>query len=265
MGETETLEVEAEELSDEVIESLVEEGGINRNTAEELGDEVWFKEVDVAEPNKTSAGTYLEDRYNGFKSICSETWDLFSNYKTTYGEIKSVERSSKEHVRIFFKHERIGRRSVKFDKDSVKLANLMEYHGVENPKDLEGYKVLLESQKLRKGYSRLIVPHNVSFTGKLRFKMYSIVQELRAKTMSKTIYEDLGNGIDLMMALSIPALMLGMFGILVYSVSPLVGSLIASPSILWIVSFVSLILYGLVRVILLVPEVILRSDFDTCD
>lgn len=257
------VEVDASELSDGVMKDLVEEGGLDEEEAEELGEEVWFEEVDVGEPNKTGVLSYLEARYQNGVEIAGLIKRLFVDWKTTRAEVESVERSYSDDLRISVSHERIrGVDSFVLDPDSDVLANLMLYKNVSNPKDLEGCKLLVLPDSFDSRSVTVVVPHNVSVTGQLRFKMYSLVQEVREKTYSSFISNSEKGSADALLGMTMFSAFVSIFGAIVRSVSEVIGNLLMLPLAICLSILLFVVVYGLTRVVLWGLMALFRSDFE---
>lgn len=143
------------------------------------------------------------------------------------------------------------------DPDSDVLANLMAYKKVSNPRDLEGCKLLVTGDPIDSSTSTVLVPHNVSVTGQLRFKLYSLTEEIWVKSNIEDddVADSVVSGLCYLLFLSpIPA----GFGALIHSSSPLIGVLLIAPFLVMLfLPFIFLIyLVGIS-----VAGVILQSDF----
>lgn len=263
MSEESTIEVDADKLSDGVIEDLVEEGGLDEEEAEELGDEVWFEEVDVGDPNKTGALSYLEARYENGVEIAGLIKRLFVDWKTTRAEVESVERSYSDDIKISVSHERInGVDSFVLDPDSDVLANLMLYKNVSNPKDLVGCKLLVLPESFDHRSVTVLVPHNVSVTGQLRFKLYSLVQEVREKTYSSFISNSEKGSADALLGATMFSAFVAIFGVIAGSASEIIGNLLMLPLAICLFILLFVVVYGLTRIVLWGAMVLFRSDFE---
>lgn len=260
--DSETLEVDPDELSDEVIEDLVEEGGLEKKEAESLGDEVWFEEVDTGEPSKTGAVSYVKGRFNLGKESASDLRTLFSDYKTILADIESVERTDRDRVEIKIRHGRIGTETVTFSPGSTELANILEWRGVSNPRELEGLSIPILRESFDSRYTHVLIPHNVSSTGRLRFSLYNGIEEIREKTKISKVHKDpddfiFGSGIALIITLflTIPAIIVQAAGL------ELLASLLTLPLVLNCVAIGFLIFYGLFRGSLRVLSGVFDSDY----
>jgi len=191
MSQSSTVEVDPSELSGEVVEGLVEDGVLDEETAEEYGDNVWFEEVDTGEPSKTGVVSYMKERFRNGKELASWLRWLVSDYKTVLADIESVERTDNDRVKLQVRHGRIGRKTVTLHPDSTKMANILEWKGVDNPLELEGSSIPILRDSFDDMYNYVLIPHNVSASGRLRFFLYNGVEDIREKTKVSRIFEDL--------------------------------------------------------------------------
>lgn len=190
MTEEDTIEVNPSHLSDEVLEGLVEEADIDRDEAMEMAEDVHFQEMDVRDPvskNVLESGVIKSRRM----------WDKL---EVLYGKISSktakpvIENVTPNNtgVDIEINHPKLNPRVLSLSSDSVKLANLMSYHEVNDPSELEGKKLVLskisdlnKDKSIRRSSYKsvdILFPNNVSVLGKLRYKLFSALQDARSKT-----------------------------------------------------------------------------------
>lgn len=124
------IEIEADKLSDEVYEELSEEDILDEKTIRTHSENVWLDEIGTGESSKTGI-------FEHTKKILSKWHNHFTNYKTVFVDIESVRRSEDDSVLLEVSNDRLSG-SVCFDPDSTELANIMEFHEVESPRELEG-------------------------------------------------------------------------------------------------------------------------------
>lgn len=263
MSKESIVEVDANKLSDEVIESLVEEGGLNKQEAEELGDKIWFEEIDVGDDNKTSALSYLKTKYENLVEVVGLIRDLFAEWKTTRAEVESVERTSSDNVQINFGHARLnGVESFTLDRDSDALANLMTYKKVSNPKNLEGCDLLALPESFDNRNITVLIPHNVSPTGRLRFRLYSVTREALQKTRASLISDMTGTFANNLFFTSLLSLIPMIFGILLILNNKIVSYVFMAPTAICISICLFAVVYGLVRSSLAIFMKLLSSQFE---
>lgn len=256
------MTLDVDEICDEVVESLVEEEGIKKEKAEELVDEA-VEEIDAGDADKMSAFSYLEARYENLVETAGSIKDLFVNWKTTRAEVKSVERFGSDDVKITVDHARFnGVESFLLDHDSDVLANLMLYKNADNPKDLEGCDLLVLPDSFDSYNITVLVPHNVSVTGQLRFKLYSLIREAHQKTRISVISDSDRSGFDGLLELTILSAFNAIILAIVRPASELLSGILMTPLAicLFILSFV--VVYGLSRLALWITAALLRSDFE---
>lgn len=190
MTEEETIEVDPSDLSDEVLEGLVDEADIDENEARKMADNVHLREMDVRDPVSKNA---LESSVIKSRKIHDKLEVLYDKIssKTAKPVIENVTPNN-NGVDIEINHPKLNPRVLSLSSDSVKLANLMSYHGVDDPSELEGERLVLskisdlnqEKSISRRSYKSvdLLFPNNVSFLGKMRYKLFSFLQDARSKT-----------------------------------------------------------------------------------
>jgi len=195
----EITDIDPNEHSNEVQESLVKEGVFEEEKAKEYADSVWFEEADTGESTKKGIVSCLRSmaRHKGIvsylrsmardgkedgKEVISRLRWFFSDYKTVFANIESVERTDNDKVKLHIGHERLGTKTSKLYPPSNKLANLLEWKGVDNPFELEGSRIPILRKSLYMSPTNILIPHNVSTSGLLRFFLYNGVEEVRVKT-----------------------------------------------------------------------------------
>lgn len=192
MTQEETIEVDPEELSDEVLKDLVQESGIDKEKAEEFADKAQFEEMEYQDPNKKNVFESFKIKSNfGFKKLKSLYQSICDKNARPF--ISEVEPNGNDTIIFHVEHPRLSKHKIRFSKDDVEIANLMDYHRVDNPIDLEGKRLVLdEISVLKNNNSRrhsvhyneptFLIPNNVSILGKLRYGAFSFMQDLRSKT-----------------------------------------------------------------------------------
>lgn len=199
MAEEHTLEVNPEELSDKVLKELINESNIDREEAEKFADEAQLDEMDFVEPDKKNIFESIKDNITFGFGMLSSLYKWFCN-RTARPKIVNVTPKGDNKVVLNVHHPKINKCELSFEKDDVEIANLMEYHNVNNPKNLEGKRILIEDisdlnfdkrhSDTRGVYSYnntnpchlFLIPNNTSMLGKLRYRLFSSVQDFRSKT-----------------------------------------------------------------------------------
>lgn len=261
--DSETLSVDAGELSDATIRDMVEEGDLKKEEAESLGNDIWLNEIETGEPDKTGAISYLKNISKICKTKASDTSELFKNRKTILSNIESVERTHNDKIRIHIQHGRLGKKRVRFSPDSTELANLLEWKNVDNPNELEGLTVPILRDSIESNRNYILIPHNVSSTGRLRFLLYNGVEEIREKSKISVIHSDSDLLFFNILASSIITGTTATVGVVVreFPWLELIGDALILPFILTVIVIGFLIVYTLFRSSLLVLSGMFDSDY----
>lgn len=263
MSEDKTVEVDASELSDGVIEDLVEEGGLDEGEAEELGDDVWFDEVEMREPRKEGLREYLSNRFDNATEFAQRLNYRYREHKTVFAEVTDVERTDNDNVRVTVMHQRSGEDSFTLSPDSVELVNLLAYHSVDSPKGLVGERILLDPNSFGGWSTTVVIPHNVAWTGKIRFGVYSFVSEINQKTKWESLGES-DDPVELAFLTFFPCAMVAAFASAISGAVPsLLIDVLNLPILLWGACVAALIGFGLFRLITILVLSILESDFES--
>lgn len=182
---------------------------------------------------------------------------FFSDYTTVFANIESVERTDDDNVKLYISHERLGTKTSKLYPPSNKLANLLEWKGVDNPFELEGSRVPVIRKSFYKHYTNILIPHNVSTSGLVRFFLYNGVEEVRVKTRMSG-YGDNLETTDLVFlmgsATSAASLILLLLGFIL-------GMELLSPILILTLILVTPIFYWLLRFFLYTLSRVLHSDY----
>lgn len=179
-------EIDPKDLSDEVIEELKEVGSLSEEELENYRNKVELEHMETAEPNKKSLTQVISEYSATTFSGLVDYYKLFRNKKTTYVTISNVETDDDGTVVLHMEHPRIDTSKLDLDSKSKELANLMGLHKVESPYDLEGKWITVNGISQLDPYSshwsrEYLFPHNTSFSGRLRYKSFSLVQTMREK------------------------------------------------------------------------------------
>lgn len=176
----------ADKLSRDVAKELSNEYNIEEDEAEEIGEIAWLNESGNVEPNKKKITDKISNFISRGKFEVNEILSLISSKtyqsKCIFVTISSVKRSDIDNkVKISLSHPNIVPGFIKLEPKSVELANLLEYKSVDNPKNLEGEKLIIDPSKISRNQKSVLVPNNVSKTGKLRFKSYATLRNVMEK------------------------------------------------------------------------------------
>ena len=261
MTDESTIEVDASNLSDGVIEDLVDEGSLDKKEAEEFGENVWFDEVEMREPEKTGLREYLSNQVEAASEVASRLNTHYKEYKSAFAEVENVERTESDNVRVTFRHRRFGSDSFTLSPDSVELVNLLAYHSLDSPKDLVGERVLIDPDSFGSWSTKVLIPHNVAWTGKIRFASYSFISEINQKTKwenPSTIGQD---PVDSVFLTFFPCAMVSLAGMALADVLPF-ASVLFLPIVLWLVGLAGIIGFGLLRICIMLVKDVLESDFE---
>jgi succinate dehydrogenase hydrophobic anchor subunit len=187
---------------------------------------------------------------------------MYREHKTVFAEVKKVERTHRNYVKIIFEHQRVGEDNFVLSPDSVELINLLTYYSVENPKDLVGEKIILDSSSFSDLDSTVIIPHNVAWNGKLRFAMFSFFSDLNEKSKWQKLFNN-GENASLFVIFLFPCTVLSLLGVLTTGVFPeLLVNLLQIPIVLWCALVIGYISYVIFRLIILSILSVLDSDFE---
>ena len=246
--DTSTIEVDPDELSDQVVESLVEEGAFTPEEAENHGDEIWFEEVETPEPTKQ------EGVYDKVSTTVTEAYGSWRD-RTAFIDIESVEKTNSGRIRLNLFHPDHGEKTLVLSVNSSTLGNLMALAGIDNPKQLENGRVVMNEGRFDR--PQLVVPNNLSSYGRTKYKMYSLVSQIQEKTNIKSLDEDSTLGFTLLTLIFwIPACL----GALVAEISIVLGGIMILPALLLTALFLILSAYGLMRAILVMTSSLLDKE-----
>lgn len=287
MSSQDTIEVDPDKLSQDVVDELVEQNIMDEEEAENTGDEIWLNEVSEKNPDKVGIIEYtrlwcsktikfgskfkeemIKIGYKLDNSIKNKVNNLRKN-QTIFAEVISVTpNQGSNEVCLKLSHNETGQFNITLDPKSKEMSNLLEYKSIENPKDLEGEKLILSNSfdvSFRK--TQIVIPHNVSISGKIRFKLYSFSQELFEKTRFPSLY--LESVDSLMFAHTVMFTLSG----LVFTVgepmlsgsilSTFIGSILMTPFVLWSILFVSTATHIIFTILNVITSIILNSDYHT--
>lgn len=234
---TDSIEIDPEELSDQVVQDLVDEGALDKEDAEKYGDEVWFEEVDVPEPTKKEGlNSIISSKLKGLYT----TW----RERSAFFHIESVERTYDDRVRLNLFHSKHKERSVVLGLESTTLVNLMALAKVDNPKDLEGGRVVMTENTWSK--PELTIPNNLSSYGRIKYKMYSAITHIREKTKIKSLGEGEVFGVQIVTAVS---WFIATLGSTFINISPTLAGVLILPALVTTSVCFLLLLYGGFRLV----------------
>lgn len=248
MSEDKTVEVDPSELSEEVVEGLVDEGALDEETAEEYGDEVWFEEVETPEPTKREG---ISDQVSDAVNRCYSEW----KGRSAFMSIESVERTKNDKVRLHLFHPEEGSRTVVLSLSSSVLGNLLALAKVDNPKELEGGRIMMSEGSFNR--PNLVVPSNLSLYGRVRYKAYSMINQVLEKTLVERFDEDFVFGSLILTLISwLPALVAP----LLVDFSTVLASLFVLPAVVLTTFFVLMFGYGVFRGVCYIVASVLKGD-----
>lgn len=176
------MKIDSEELSDEVEEYLRKEDILTKEEALEYGSQLRFEGFESGESNETGLVEYLRRKATGSS-------DYYRNYRTVFVEVQRVYYSEDGMVTLDVESSRVSGR-VRFESDSTELANLLKWKGTENPKNLENDWIPVSRDSLKNERPSVLIPHNVSHSGRFRFNSYVRIEELLEKTYVKDEYKE---------------------------------------------------------------------------
>lgn len=184
MSQSSTVEVDADRLSDEVMKDLVDEGLLDEEKAEEYADNLWLEEVDSPDPVRRVS--LSEKARNVVEEYERKFVDVVLNRPSAFVSVDSVSRDSKDDIEIIFDTD-YGERVRCFDTDSELLGSMLEYKNIDNPKSLEGERFVAKGDS---PILDIVIPCNVSSFGKLRYRVFSLVEGARRPTQIGQFWED---------------------------------------------------------------------------
>lgn len=194
MEDQDSLEVDPNKLSEDVVNEIVEGNIVDKDEADDIGNEVWLREVNKKEPNKISfvesIGLKFREVKRSINNFTQGKIQYIENYKTIYADVVSVnpDRASEE-VSLKLNHSTVGMFEVNIDPKSTNFSNLLEYKSVDNVKNLEGEKLVITRKSLEsESINSILIPRNVSTIGKIRFNVYSLCREILEKTRIERLH-----------------------------------------------------------------------------
>lgn len=294
MSNQETIEIDPDELSKDVVDELVENDIMDEQQAKDIGEEVWLDEMADGNPDKSSSleylgsllswnfdlvkkfGIFLKNKSvsfgNGTKNYIYNKTEIV-NKRTVFADVVSVKPVKKDQtdefgnrnkeenkVVIKLEHNEIDTFEVKIKPKSSELSNIMAYKSVDNPRELEGEKLLLARESFgpsRYNNPSILIPHNVSTSGKIRFKLYSMSREVFKKTRVHSFYQDPAD--DILFAYMVS----GAISLLLFAATsgPIFAVLGAIPAIIWISVIGFHVNHFIFSIINGIIAIILKSDY----
>lgn len=141
-------------------DELIEEDILSSKKANKI---IESKKQNKKEATKIGTLSYLS-------SILSRLSEKYS-YKKSYGKIKSVEVDENIKLRIEYNNYKS---SIEINPKSDIMPNLLEYYNVDKLQDLENRSIYVQYIDFKESNKiETILPHNVSFVGLLRYKLYT--------------------------------------------------------------------------------------------
>lgn len=260
MEDNTTVEVNPSELSEETVNELVEEGSIDESDAEKFEEQIWFDEID--KPNPSSERTLKEhiwmimsSTFDTFVTFASKRADAVANKKTAFVKIESVERTENDEIKLHLSHPRDGDGSIRVSPDSDTLGNIMELAQVENPKNLEGGRLVSKRDDGR--CSTVEIPRNLSTFGRTRYKSYGAIKELRERTKVESINADSAYLVAMGFIASFIPLMIG---VMIRDASTLVSNIFVTPFLIITLLVSVFTLYGMKRIAMAILGALVKGD-----
>lgn len=177
MPQQEIIEVDPSEISNEVYQDLTEELDIDSDYAEKYTEKLRINELVEKNPNKSNILTSTSQKLKSGYKLIKDYW----NENTILANIVDIKVTSNDYIRLTFSHPNLNKnRSCKMEPNSSVLSNLMEYHSLDDPMKLVGKKAFIEGAT-EWNESSIKIPNNTSITGKLRYKLFSVINELDVK------------------------------------------------------------------------------------
>lgn len=186
MRSEQTVEVNPNELSQEVRDELIEKGELTESEADQYANEAHLKQIQTAQPEKSNVVESSILKYKSFKRYINnrrkKATKNYHNEKAT-ADIKDVSATDDNKIKITLNHAKLGESEIVFDENSTAVANLISYYNVENPLGLIGKSVVIDRIYYlgdpEKRSPTYLFPNNVSILGKLRYKIFSTIQNIR--------------------------------------------------------------------------------------
>lgn len=181
MSNTETIEVDPSELSDEVRDDLTDELDINSEFAEEYAEELKINELVDKDPDKKSfVDSFTEKLKSGYSSVAG-----YFNTNTIYAEIVDISVTDNDYIVLEFSHPNLVRNATcKKSPDDRTLSNIMEYHDVNDASELVNKKVpIFNPEDLSDTFTDTYItfPNNTSLSGKIRYKIFCAIKNIEIK------------------------------------------------------------------------------------
>lgn len=272
MEDKDSVEIDPEKLSDDVADELVEEDIIDKEEADVVSNEVWLEQINKKDPNEISFIDALKLKFGDIKeSINNFTQDkiqYLENYKTIYADVISVNpHKESEKVTIKLRHSAIGVFNIDLDPKSTNFSNLIEYYSVNNPKDLGNKKLVVTNKSFESEHiNSIVIPKNVSTSGKIRFKMYSICREVLRKTRNNRLYNSSTGDIIVMYAITgFMSFFSLLFALTILTVgtilSIIIGFFLMIPSYVWFTIMTIHIIYLIVRSVSSILLYLIESNY----
>lgn len=220
-------EIEPEQVRDETIEELLEDGAISEPEASEFETYVDLRQTTAeVDPNHSGLRNILSDKLNQAKSTLSRgiLWgkslknSVIENYKKKYS--MAITDTSAYGTMTNFSVSRLMNDSyVKFtvesptEKDipvslntnSQEFANLLEYHNATSAEELKNKRIVKNINNSDEMCPEYYLPSNASWIGKLQYKLFGVTSSLK-RTFSNICWR---NTEDVALEISIAT---GIFG-----------------------------------------------------
>lgn len=191
----ESKTIERSQVTDLSVQELLELGAIDESEVEEYKERITVSE---SRPQTTpTERSFNETTKQGVKSVLSGAKDYVTDNvvpffrrvvhsqtkKTIYGEVDKVN-STEYGIELIVKHPDEKDRRLTFSQDSKRYANLLSYYNTTNPLDLKGEKLIKKPNNdtdndTDNDICTYYLPSNVSLSGRLRYKMFGYLNNIR--------------------------------------------------------------------------------------
>jgi hypothetical protein len=210
----------------------------------------------------------FRDIKESIKSFTKDKIQYIENHKTIYADVISVNPDKEsEKVTLELRNSEIGVFNIDLDPKSTNFSNLIEYHSVNNPKGLENKKLVVTNKSFEsKHINSIVIPKNVSTSGKIRFNMYSICREVLRKTRNDRLHNSSVADIIVMYAItgimSFSSLLFGLT-ILTSGTIPsiIIGFVLMTPLSIWSTIMAIHIIYLIVRSVSSILLYLIESNY----
>lgn len=272
MEESETIE--RSHVTDLSVQELLELGAIDEDEVEKYEERITISE---SRPQTTPTDrSFTETTQRWVQSVLSGSKDYVTDKvvpffrrlvhsqtkKTMYGVIEKLN-PTETGIELVVQHPDEKDSKLLFSQDSQQYSTLLSYYNTTNPLDLKGEKLIKKSNKNICAY---YIPHNVSLSGRLRYKLFGYLSTI-SNVLKRT--PDLSQG-KLIVGLGVATLgALTVFGIPLSMMEPVLEEMFSDRTILallfvpmsiFFIPFLLLICKDVLRGLLQIPLKILYTE-----